>query len=629
MSLVKTFRDFLVRCREKSLIVPKSGSDLNYFPNHLINEIKELPTTQHKEALPPPFYLQEGFSNEASMVKAYYSAVGKGSMFERRMVEDHLRALGPTSLRRSNIENSKDFDKEAAESQIYGQKLKMLADDPESQFNLNQALIRQILETLVIITPKAKNPNQISPIKLDDPVTKTRKIQSNSYTEIPPMPEFGDDVKLFENYIFTLTHCTFHYKKSSKFNGIIPKLLKNLFHPLNSSTIPLRTTQSYNDAIHFFAKKWNISTCNELLVQMELENVSQNTTTFNILLKTLLTSKHIRHSVNPYEVAVMKLKEMQKKGIDADVVTWNIIYNLLEDEISKKLLLENRTMSMVPMDQFLIKAILNDLALKNGINGRNIIEIIESFQLPIDEHLINITLKSFTQENQFLPAWLIVEYCDKESGLNPGVPHLNMFLAPISEMGRIDLMVATLNTFKKRFKVRPNFDSYNLIMKCISRSLEWDGKSSVLRIFYHQMMGRLKNCQAGEYWIRRIRAREKMIYDRDVKLSTPLTTKEIELSNEMQILRWNFDVKIKDFESRLPQKFPELVAKLGYKVLKHDNLHESKNIDNIEHRKELAKKYKGGISNIAIMKSMAKRVPYAINSYKALQNELQERKILK
>ncbi|CAM9018617.1 unnamed protein product [Wickerhamomyces anomalus] len=567
MSLLKTFRDYVRICKDKNLLIHPRGQNTNFLPIALVNEVS------HQLQLSEPKPKQ----NDAQLVNDYHEKIGKGSMFERKSVESYLKPLGSTYLKRANIEADEFFQKqEAQERHIFNKNLKSLENSSTVMFNLEQENIRLILEKLVAVTPAPPDPTTAAPkISLNDESKRyKKKPPSHVYTEIPPVPDFYD-VSVFEEYIYLLTHSTFHHKKSSKFNGIIPKILKNLFHPLNSNTISLRTVNSYNDVIFYFSKKWNIATCRELLVQMKIENVKPNATTFNLMLKNLLTHQTIRHVADPYKISLQYLTEMKKYGIEADLVTWNIMFNLLKDDI-------------------------------------------------IDVSLLNVVIKKLIQEQQIYSAWKVIDHSKKEFSFNPNVDQMNLLLVPFSNTGRVDLVVATMNTFKKRYKVKPNYDTYNLVMKSVSRARHWDGKLSVLRILYHKMMLDLKQNVAGEYWIRRTRARLKFIYQKDVELKPDLTTEEAQLKSDMELLRWGLDSDVIDLSKKIPDQFEEITAKLGFSKEQRDALF----IDDLDRKKIKMKKYKNRIGFLSIQKSLVDRIPYAEDSYAALKKEMNKRRLI-
>lgn len=618
MSLLKTFRDYMRVCKDKNLLIRPAGQQVNLLPVQLVKEITY-----------PSEQITKEKQNDAQLVDEYQHKLGKGSMFERKNVESYLKPLGNINLKRADIQANESFQEQVAnENHKFQKNIQSLENSSTVLFNLEQENIREILEKLIAVTPKSNDPTEPPRIALNDAVKASKKKRANHiYTEIPPVPEFGENTSLFEDYIYQLTHSTFHFKSSSKFNGIISKILKNLFHPLNSNSIALRTVNSYNDVIFFYSIKWNIATCRELLVQMRLENVRPNTTTFNIMLKSLLTHQNIRHVSDPYKIASSYFNEMKKYGVKADLVTWNLVFNLFKDDISKKLLLENRKLLGLPADPHFIRSVFKYLSFKEEITSRNVVSLVKEYDLPMDSKLLSVLLKKLIKENHIFSAWKVIDHARTEFNFSPCVGHLNLFLVQFSNIGRIDLVVATLNTFRKRFRIKPDYDSYNLVMKSISRSRNWDGKLAVLRVLYHQMIIDLKNCIAGEYWIRRIRARLKFIYDKDVNLKSELTTEEIELKDFMGKLRWKLDSKKDDLSRNIPDEYKEITALLGYSpwAKKADHVE----IEDIEYRKKRVLEYKNRLSGLAIQKSLVERIPYANDSYAALKKEMKERNLLK
>jgi len=614
MSLLRTFKDYLRFCKDKNLLIQPALKQQNkLLPTFLINEITHPSSiSNEKEKL-----------NDAQLVKENYEKIGKGSMFERKNVEEYLKSLGPTSLKRSELEANEFFDEEKAQRRHnLGKSLQSLENSSPLQFNMEQEDIRLIFEKLIAITPRPNGSADSPRIMINDSSRQKRKLPRHIYTEIPPVPEFGESASAFEEYVHLLTNATFHYKQSSKTNGIIPKILKNFFHPLNSNTIPLRTVNSYNDVILYFSRKWNIATCREFLVQMKLENVKPNTTTFNIMLRSLLTQQNIRHTADPYKIIISYLNSMKQYEIDADLVTWNVIFNLLKDEISKKLLLENRMFLGIPVDEKFIQSVVKDLSLRGAITSRDILKTFQEFNISLDSKLITIVMKQLIREENILAAWKVAEYSKKEK-IRSSVDQMNLLLAHFSSLGRVDLVVATMNTFRRRYKVSPDIESYKLVMKSISRSKYWSLQLPALRVLYHQMMKDTKNCVAGEYWIRRIRSRLKFIFEKDVELKPELTPEELQLKEDIKNIKWNLGSEIIDLTEKIPSEYLDTATKLGFNAST-----EKIDFDNLDVKKKKAKDYKDRIALLSVQKGLVKRVPYAEDSYGALKKEMKERNII-
>lgn len=605
MSLLRTLREYVHTCKDQSLVIRRSS----------------LPAAkQFSPALPTA--PREPSSVDLPVSAEQWELIGKGSSFHQRQVKESLKPLAYPSLRRSQTHRPRIYPEADAKSRyIIERSLQNKKFESSIMDELNRQTITQIIEALADVTPRGETGDEPSPIRHKDTQLDI-KTPSHMYTEVPQLPDLKSHPEEFETYVHQLTHSTFHHKQSSKFNGIIPKILRNLFHPLNSNTLHIRTTHSFNNAIFFFVNKWDVATCRELLVQMKSEGKLPTTTTYNILLKALLTLQNIQHTSDPYKVALKHLKQMKVYRLQADVVTWNVMFGLLKDDFSKQMLLRKRTELKIPMDGRFMYMIAKEFSLKDGMNAKNLLTLVKELEFPLEGRLVNLVSGMLIKERQFSGALKLVEYAHKgKANYRANRKVLNMFLNVFAELKRVDLCVGIVNTFKTRFNVAPDYDSYDLLFESLARSGFWKEKYMVVRVLYRQMVNEL-GVIAGDYWLKRLRSRLKFIHDVEVELSSPLNEKELELQELMRSYV---------FDQRVPRWLndPQLRKagiKMGYYASRASE--SKRETPALTARKQTAQDYRERIDNISVHKAMAKRLPYARDPYAALKDELYSRNII-
>ncbi|KAH3685771.1 hypothetical protein WICPIJ_003234 [Wickerhamomyces pijperi] len=635
MSLVKVFVDYFLLSKSKGRLKPWSQ---NVLKDVMIPSTQSFEIPLKTDSKTKSTSLEEDKIDDHNYLQMNKHLVGKGSKFESKLVHEYLKPLDDTKLIRSSDDHhhiSDHFDtKTAARNHQINQVLKNNIPVQDTEFHETySSLAKQIILTLEEITPKAQSYSDTSPIAINDASLKRfqaqHMYQTQIYHELPTLPNFNNDPLLFEQYIHTLTHSTFHYKNSSKFNGVIPKMLKNLFHPLNSNTLKLRTLSSYNSYIHFFSLKSDMATAREMLLQMRSEGAPANITTYNILLMNVLKSSNIPHKANHYKLALKYLKSMSVERVNADVSTWNIIQKILKDDISKINLIRKRSSLNIPLDTYFLKETLGNLIQSNRLDSSSLYQLIKHTQLQLDIVTFNVILESLITESRYSAAYLALLSHPSVYGFKVNNRTMNIFMKKFAKQGRLDLCYGIMNTFRTKYGLKPNGESYSLLMKCLATMGIWDQKSSVFRIIYHEMLKYCNGVISGDYWILRLRARLNFIDTKSnhrlIKLSLPLTDKELAIYDIIK--EYKFEEKLIMYPRQSKSK--KVMRLLGYHNLKNsNNVKDEETMKSIEYHKHRAQSYKKRINALGVQKAMVNRVAYAENrQYSALKDELTARGI--
>lgn len=612
MSLIKAVGDYVKVCREHNLFVTRR------------------PRVQIKQLLPSASAVRRDV--QASKKEAHghedpelWRLVSKGSQFQQNIVRESLKPLGFPVLRRSQERRQRDHTLDHVQY-TDGESTGKGEFERGIIHTLDGQAVAQIISTLVEITPRGNTPDDVSPLSTRD-AHLIFKAPKHVYTEIPPIPNFSEYPEQFEDYIYRITHSTFHHKQSSKFNGIIPKMLRNMFHPLNSNTLNIRTADSFNYVIHYFVKKWDIATCRELIVQMKAEHKTPTTTTYNIMLNALTTLQNIIHKSDPYKIALKHLTQMKRYNLKADVVTWNIVFNILRDDPSKEILVQKRKELKVPIDDYFTYSLMKHFSKRDGITGKKLLEVMRELGFALDGRLVTLVVKMLISERQFTNALKIVSFAHENESMNyrANRKSLNKFLDEFAKLKRVDLCIGAMNTFERSFGVTADYDTYTLLFEAMARSGYWKDKYALCKVLYHRMLNDL-GVVAGDYWLKKLRSRLKFIHDYDVNLSYPLTEKERNLEKiitefaftEWKVPRWMDNNRtVKD---RIASK------RMGY-YASRDSVGKNQSLE-MKNRRELSRNYKSKIDAISITKAMQKRIPYAKDPFKELKEELSERGII-
>ncbi|CCH59322.1 hypothetical protein TBLA_0B04880 [Henningerozyma blattae CBS 6284] len=479
-----------------NLITPKN------FPINKTHEDKRNPKQTH---LPKRPSVAISFKNEDKKHIHRKGTLGKSLIpmkelkelnrgFNKKIVHEYLSPLSKTNFKRLDPNLKYDFKKAEAFTTYSKTVQRNLVNGLTS--NVESINYQKFLSKLLSILMKnSTHIKQLSAIpNFNYSLSGSNNIYLN-YTceEVPALPDFDKNPELFENYIGILTHTNFLYKNSSRLNGIIPKILRNLMHPSNIKTLKLRTVNTYNDVIYYFGTKHDFASSREVFAQMKLESCSPNTRTYNLLLRNILRNLRLNKSKPIYDEVIFYLEDMESHGVKPDLVTWLTCYNFLNENLSRQIFIEQMISLGFPITNEVLYAIVKtsdkidymlqskNKAKDNTSNNDNdhtlseILGILKEHKIPLNLKLFNYCIKKLLYEDNYPVAMKIVEYAinnqDSDSKLfKPNHKTLNLFLVYLANKGRLDLSIMTFNTFASRFKIKPTIDSFNQMFKALVRN---------------------------------------------------------------------------------------------------------------------------------------------------------------
>ncbi|SCU78194.1 LAME_0A03642g1_1 [Lachancea meyersii CBS 8951] len=532
--------------------------------------------------------------------------VGKGSMFERRAAQEYLSPYAAHQFARHTL--SPSYDASHAQANYLALKRLKTANNSDTMlFNMSKQYVEEMIPLLVFLTPPEVSTGHAK-----------RPFRNEVFTEIPSIPDFTKQPKLFSTYIGTLTHTRFLYKKSSSLNGVIPKILRNLMHPSNLKTIQLRDVEVFNDVIFFFSERSDQATCRELFSQMKLEGVMPNTKTFNLMLRNVLRKSHIRSMRHPLHDALYFLRQMRHHEVQADSVTWATCYNLLIEGLSRDVFLEKLIECSVPITPQLVLAVLTS----GELSSSQLLRFLTNNSVPLDTKLFNLCLKTLLAEEKYDAAWAFVDHAHENARFKLNHESMNLFLRRFAELGRLDLALLTFNSAVKTYGIEANLQSFDMLGKALVRNGYTNNFSLILDYLCRSRDHHTKEVQVFSYWLSKARAMAKFNIRREVTNDGIERTRKLLAgarwtSQGLKWDCWNSDPSLRKV-FRLLGCVPRAVK--------------------VEPKKERfttgegcsakKKKFKNRVRTLAVRSAMLKRVPYAEDRYSALKEELQERNIL-
>jgi len=293
----------------------------------------------------------------------------------------------------------------------------------------------------------------------------TEKYGRHSFEEIPPMPHplTKDN---FQEYIYMLTHQTFHYRNSLSLGvGLVPDILLYTHKLTNDEFKSVRTVHTYNYLIKFFGYDKNQSSfARELLLVMNKDSHKPNIDTINNLLKLCLIHSQIRSTTNTYQIVLKYLKLSKSMGIEINLSTYTRIYDAIGNiflrekflnQLQEMGLLVGRNLMIKIMDDFatatrdtteLVRFISEDLGQREWMDdskllnkvvlhrGKNVNQedlgklwtFLTARSVAIDEYTVKLVVEGVRKNRNITPAnkWWIV---------------LTLFLSLRSQMGCLDM----------------------------------------------------------------------------------------------------------------------------------------------------------------------------------------------
>lgn len=537
--------------------------------------------------------------------------VGKGSNHSKKIVKEYLSPLQGHSISRHNILNNYDETK-ASRTHSRIEAAEKSPNSQETLFTSFRLFTGDMLAALIACSPSKVEVNSQNMM---------RNYLKYSTDEVPRIPDFQENPKLFEDYIGLLTHTKFLYKNSSSTNGIVPKILRNLMHPANIKNLHLKTTKCYNDMIYYFSEKFDFATCRELFVQMKVENVPPNTITYNLLLRSVLKNSHIRKNKFVDEEVLYYLRSMKFRGVGADSVTWTTCYNFLKDDISRLLFLEQMHEHSVPLTRDLVYTVL-----RNGdYNSNECLRFLTNNRIALDGKIFKLCVSRLLQENRIDVAWVFLEYTLKNSDrdFKLGADILNEFLRVFAAKGRIDLCLITFNTCVQDRGIKPDVHSLDMLFKALVKN-GYHKNFCVILKFLEGLKRSYGFGNRTNYWLIKAHSMANFNIERQWRRVTPEQLQKARFW--VNILRWGVDTttfSTKVWSSHGTQ-FRKALRFIGCIPLAYRHQSQQDTTQCTIRKSE----YRRRIRHIALQNALLKRIPYAKDWYGTLRKELKDRGVV-
>lgn len=285
--------------------------------------------------------------------------------FQRKVFQDFLKPIEIPNLKTFN--KKEEYDSALA-SRNWNKRASQKPQDVLDTFLADKPEFDKLIKYLLEITPPhLKNIDYHNELTirriLDQEAIRAYDVPHHAFHEIPPIPSpLTKDS--FEQYIYHLTHCKFHYRNSlSLQSGIIPHILLYTHKTTTTKFRPFRSTTTFNWLIKYFGHDKNQSSfARELLLVMNIEGHLLNTETINNLLKVVKVHSRIRANANSFTLALKYLKLSQKLGIDVNLLTWSKVYDIIHNVHLKEAFISFIQENGIPILRGLLLRIIDDFA---------------------------------------------------------------------------------------------------------------------------------------------------------------------------------------------------------------------------------------------------------------------------
>lgn len=519
-------------------------------------------------------------------LRAYVPLVGKNSRYLRSRIGYYVQGLG--KLKRSSVETQTIIDEEKIKNRNLSRGVRQ-----KNLFNMTSEYTYRIMnilkETMVVLNlqNEAVNP----------PVVK-RLLPKHYYGKVPAIPKKLDP-NSFADYVHTLTHSEFYHNKASKNNGLIASILRDLVISDNvASSRFLTNVGVFNDTLHFFSRKRDIASMNEVKYKMQQMKVPENTKTINLFISQLKWTSENPHKTDPWKKLHAFLRRLEQLYLAPDLTTFTLVYNCLPEMASKILLIEFMTKHNVPITSRITRSIMLDL-LANMKPVDAVAFFAKQDTYVLDTHCYDLLIDKLLSEKHYEKAWALVK--------NPGVSTMNIFLKQFANHERIDLCIGAFNTFQKKHHIRPNIVSYHQLIKCSVKTGFHTNWRALVRVFYHQSIGLIGDLHSeiSSYWLLRARARSltDKLNKTFLRLKPALTQNERELQHKWSDIVWKNEI-IVDPSAAEPQ-YKSAAFSAGY-----SKKHHIRDPTRLTQSHGKAKRYLKRIKHTAIMNLYRKRVKY-------------------
>lgn len=539
--------------------------------------------------------------------------------FQRKVSREYLQPLSNHNFKRLKLDTQYDNYKAIN----FTRALREMEKSKESNlFSIYSIEYKQFLAEMITLLVKS------SQNIVNSRQTKNEnKYWKYTMTEVPPIPNFKEHPESFTKYIGLLTHTNFLFKNSSRLNGIIPKILRNLMHPANVETFHLRNIQVYNDLIFFFGEHFDLAACREIYSQITIEGCTPNSMTFNLLLRNIIKNTHIRKSQYPYRDIIFFLKQMQNYKVNADIITWTTCYNFLKDSASQEIFIEQMERYKIPINERFIYTVLKNSKSKLPFS----LEDLKQRNIKITRQICEVFLDNLLVEKKYKDAMtLIKEYhFSSPEKLKITARMMNKILIYLANESRLDLSIITYNTFLKEYGVKPDSVTFKQLYKCLARN---GYSKNFFYVFY--VIKKWQNDNGlgfrNSYW----RIKCDSISKFNCRVSNFKEDRVITIEYFMKGLIWGKDVTYT--ENLWNECSPTLRRNLRIlgcipNAIKGKKQKQFKKFQTLVKTKDTSRKklaYRKTIASTAIKQAVINRSDYSKDWYKTFKQELETRNII-
>lgn len=532
--------------------------------------------------------------------------VGKNSKYQRMRVKEHLSLVADRRLKRKDsCFNDQQYDKEGAKLQYQWEK--RVNHDPglkEIRIKKSSELLDKVLPLLIDLT----RPYEFS----EGNRTPSKRYLSYYNLEVPPVPNFVQHPNMFGSYIGLLTHTKFSHHNSSKLNGSIPNILRELMSPKNTKTMYLRNSECYNDMIYYYNRHNDLASARECLSQMKYENVClPNTKTYNLMLYGLAFKQNLR-KVQPINRELLYyLNDMKRQNIQADSMTWAICYKFIKEEQGKLLFLDAMQKLKLPVSQSMIESIICDI--KDEVNHVDILRLIANNNCELTPKLSRIVLLKL-MDVDMKKFWSFLRFVEgKNSGKSKAHSHIrlllqiatSMMLRKFSDIGRVDQCLLVWKRYIEDQKITPEKKTIDLMFKSLVRN----GYTKRFPDIYDFLikLRRGHKIFGNTYWIMKCKAIIRFHYeDYDSKMRPSINSLEALLSRPGMA---TLDNIINPWASAESKKLVRYLGCLPKRLrIPSAQTMSTKSQSNFEVKAIKKRRYMLRVRGLAITHAMAKRI---------------------
>ncbi|RCK64267.1 ATPase expression protein 3 [Candida viswanathii] len=307
------------------------------------------------------------------------------SDFQRKVFLDFLRPLNMPNLKTLN--KRPPYDSARARSN-WRQKSSSAPQDILDTYLKRKRLFKRLIWYLKATTPaRCKNVDYSNTDLVQNLLEQDAEMSNYSrkwemphqiFHEIPPMPS-PLTKENFEEYIYKLTHATYHYKNSlSLQSGIIPQILLHTHKLSNKEFKPFRSTTTFNHLIKYFGcDKGQDLFARELVLAMTKDGHELNRGTISNLFRILKNRSKIRSVRDTYRLTLFLARFADRHSITTNLLTWAKVYDVIDNVYLKEWFLNEMQENGIPFVRLLLDSILRDFA-RSTKNTEDLIYFIEN-----------------------------------------------------------------------------------------------------------------------------------------------------------------------------------------------------------------------------------------------------------